>query len=266
MALIGFTVYNPGSLGANAQNLNMATCSYNLFPVYMGGSSDEKVGCFVYDPKNELFIIGGNTTSEDFAPAQNNHGFLVALNKDSDWVWGKFFYNVSFALSDVTGCKMASDGNSLIVLGIGNSLPVYMEVDTSDGTIKQFISILWHLASDVVVPVYTTQSGIYYDKNDFFDKKEYIYWSFTMDDKIQMLRMQNVPPERGNPVLDWAFQFDDFTQAQATDRYRRKDPVFLENDPTDAQSFYMAGYYQGRGSVMKFQKRNAKLRWWLSFP
>lgn len=99
----------------------MGQCEYNYFPVYMGGSSNEKVGCFLYDPLNEMFIIGGNTTSEDFAPAQNNHGFLVGLDLNANWIWGKFFYNVSYALTDVTGCKMASDGKSMILLGQGNS-------------------------------------------------------------------------------------------------------------------------------------------------
>jgi hypothetical protein len=133
-----------GRIFANAQNLNMPTCEYNKFPVYMGGSSNEKVGCFLYDPKNEVFMIGGNTTSDDFAPAQNSHGFLIALDIDANWLWGKFFYNVSYALTDVTGCKLSSDGSSMILLGQGNSLPVYMEVDTSSGSIKNFISILWH--------------------------------------------------------------------------------------------------------------------------
>jgi hypothetical protein len=232
----------------------------------MGGSSNEKVGCFMYDPKNDLFIIGGNSTSEDFAPAQNNHGFLVALDIEANWKWGKFFYNVSYALSDVTGCKLASDGNSMIVLGQGNSLPVYMELDTEEGTIKQFISVLWHLATDTVVPVYATQSGIYDDKKDSLNKQEYIYWSFIMDDTIQMMRMMNVPPASGNPIIDWAYSFNQFTTAQATDYFRRKDPVFIHDDPSDATSFYLSGYYQGAGSIMKFQKRDGKLRWWLSFP
>lgn len=36
-----------------------------------------------------------------------------------------------------------------------------------------------------------------------------------------MLRMQNVPPDQGNPKVDWAFQFKQFTTAEATDKYRR---------------------------------------------
>lgn len=87
-----------------------------------------------------------------------------------------------------------------------------------------------------------------------------------MDDHIQMLRMVNVPPDQGNPIMDWAFQFTDFTAAQSTDQYRRKDPVFLNNDPEDPSSFFSLGYYQGTAAIMKFQKRNGRLRWWLSFP
>jgi len=29
---------------------------------------------------------------------------------------------------------------------------------------------------------YATQSGIFTDKVDFFDRKEYIYWGFIMND------------------------------------------------------------------------------------
>jgi hypothetical protein len=80
-----------------------------------------------------------------------------------------------------------------------------------------------------------------------------------------MMRILNVG-DKGNPVMDWSFSFDNFAAASATDYYRRKDPVFIHDDPLDTSSFYLSGYYQGAGSIMKFQKRNAKLRWWLSFP
>jgi len=73
--------------------------------------------------------------------------------------------------------------------------------------------------------------------------------------------------DKGNPVMDWSFSFDNYATTTVTsDYYRRKDPVFIHDCPTDLSSFYLSGYYQGAGSIMKFQKRNAKLRWWLSFP
>jgi len=46
-----------------------------------------------------------------------------------------------------------------------------------------------------------------------------------------MLRMQSVPPDAGNPIMDWAFDFDEFSKTEATYKYRRKDPVFLSDDP-----------------------------------
>jgi hypothetical protein len=55
VTVLGFIALDRGSFSGfsvNAQNVNMPTCNYNLFPVYMGGSSNEKVGCFLYDPKN----------------------------------------------------------------------------------------------------------------------------------------------------------------------------------------------------------------------
>ena len=48
-------------------------CSYDMFPIFFGGKNgDEKVSCFVYDEKHDLILIGGNTTSDDFAPGTEN--------------------------------------------------------------------------------------------------------------------------------------------------------------------------------------------------
>jgi len=96
-------------------------CKYNLFPIYAGGSKKEQVNCFVYDPLNEMIIVGGSTNSEDFAPAANDHGYLFAIDLSGNWQWGKFFYNVSYAVSDISGCQLSSDGSSLTVFGQGNS-------------------------------------------------------------------------------------------------------------------------------------------------
>jgi len=57
-----------------------ATCQENVFPINVGGSKDEKTTCTVYDPVNQLIIVAGNTTSDDFAPAANDHGFAYAVD------------------------------------------------------------------------------------------------------------------------------------------------------------------------------------------
>ena len=93
-----------------------STCSYKLFPVVSGGSKDEKVSCTLYDMKNEQIIVAGNSTSEDYAPAANNHAFVYAVDFDGNWKWGKFFYNVSYAVSTISGCHMDAN-NETVVLG-----------------------------------------------------------------------------------------------------------------------------------------------------
>ena len=70
----------------------------DLFPVYAGGTGDEFINCFAMDEANGLILVGGNTTSSDFAPAANDHGFLYALDLEGNWMWSKFFYNVSYAI------------------------------------------------------------------------------------------------------------------------------------------------------------------------
>jgi hypothetical protein len=93
----------------------------NVWPIFAGGSSKEMVNCFAYHPETDLIIVGGNTTSSDFGPADNEHGYLYALDMDGNFKWGRFFYNVSYAVSDISGCQLASDGESLAVLGMGKS-------------------------------------------------------------------------------------------------------------------------------------------------
>jgi hypothetical protein len=92
----------------------------NVWPIFAGGSSKEMVNCFAYHPETDLIIVGGNTTSSDFGPG-NEHGYLYALDMDGNFKWGRFFYNVSYAVSDISGCQLASDGESLAVLGMGKS-------------------------------------------------------------------------------------------------------------------------------------------------
>ena len=145
-----------------------ADCSKDAFPIYAGGSSNEYVNCFIYDEATELLIVGGNTTSEDFAPAANDHGFMYALDLDGNWAWGKFFYNVSYAVSTISGCQLSSDGSSLTVFGQGNGAPVIMDVNTVDGTINKFLTIE-HFRTHAVYPYYTTESGVYNDKVDPID-------------------------------------------------------------------------------------------------
>jgi len=118
-----------------------------------------------------MVVIGGNTTSSDFAPASNSHGFLYALDFDGNYMWGRFFYNVSYAVSDISGCQLASDGSTLSVMGMGRSVPIIMEMDLVKGYNIGFYSLEYHGTSDTVTPDYGTWGSVYFDKKDYFSGK-----------------------------------------------------------------------------------------------
>jgi hypothetical protein len=58
-----------GAATTNATNPINDICTYHLYPVFAGGSSDELIRCMEWDPTSNLIIAGGKTTSNDFAPA-----------------------------------------------------------------------------------------------------------------------------------------------------------------------------------------------------
>jgi hypothetical protein len=60
---------------------------------------------------------------------------------NGNWIWGNFFYNVSYAVSSVSGIHMSSAKSYVTVLGQANSKPIIMILGKSDGEIKQFITI-----------------------------------------------------------------------------------------------------------------------------
>ena len=98
------------------------------------------VSCTLFDKQNEYIIVAGNSSSEDYAPAANDHAFAYAVDLHGNWMWGKFFYNVSFAVSTISGCHLDAN-NKLVLLGQGDSKPVIMELNPKDGLITKFMSL-----------------------------------------------------------------------------------------------------------------------------
>jgi hypothetical protein len=239
-------------------------CSYDIFPLFIGGEKgSEKTSCLVYDEKNDLIFLGGNTTSDDFAPASNDHGYLVAIDTSGNWKWGNFFYNVSWAISDITGCTLSSDGNSLSVMGLGNSMPVMMAINPTDGAITSFVSLLWDEATEDNTPAYDIGGAIFNDVSDYKDGQNYFYTSFNMNDVMHVVRVLNLADD---PKVDWHYKITDITTAEnAEERIRRKDATFMHPDPKDDQVLYLTGRMRGFGSVVRFQKRDFSIRWWAQF-
>ena len=151
-----------------------------MFPIFNTGNSDEYLRCLTYDDTSQMIIAAGKTTSNDFAPAQNDHGFIFALDWQGNWRWGNFFYNVSYAVSTVTGCKLSSKKNYMTILGVANSLRIVMILNKEDGSIEKFFTVTT-MASYTTTPKFQTHNAIYFEEEDPFDKKPYVYLSFLMN-------------------------------------------------------------------------------------
>jgi len=233
------------------------TCKERLWPVSSGGSRDEKVSCTFYDEVNQQIIVAGNSTSDDYAPAANEHGFVYALDFDANWKWGKFFYNVSFAVSTISGCHL--DGNNnLVALAIGDSKPVIMEVNLVDGQVESFISLEKVTEDTTSMPLFYTYGAIYHDLEDEDDGLAYYYTSFIMDDYLQILKIDS--SER---TIKWNYQYY-YTpiEADSSDVYKNwKVPGFLHQCSNDVSRMYLIGRFNHAASVIKFSKRNMKVDW-----
>lgn len=152
-------------------------CREKIFPLSSGGGKDEKVSCTVFDEKRQQIIVAGNSTSEDYAPAANEHAFVYAVDMQGNWKWGKFYYNVSYAVSTISGCHMDDNGN-LMAMAKGDGKPIVVEIDLDDGTVSKFISFDKLDPPEGSLPLFFTASGIYHDVSDPADGLAYYYISF----------------------------------------------------------------------------------------
>ena len=117
-------------------------CTKQNLPVTAGGSRDDIAQCIVYDPANELIIVGGLTQSSDFGPANTNNGFLYAINFEGDWVWGNHYSNsTGDSISTISGCQLSSDGAQIVILGTTREQVVMGVVNAADGRLNNLYSL-----------------------------------------------------------------------------------------------------------------------------
>jgi len=237
-------------------------CKERLFPITSGGSKDEMVSCTLYDKANKQIIVAGNSTSEDYAPAANDHAFAYAVDLEGNWMWGKFFYNVSFAVSTISGCHLDAN-NKLVFLATGDSMPVIMEVNPKDGIIEKFMSLEKIGTGSDNQPWFKTFGAIYHDTKDYYEpSKSFYYVSFIMSDYTQLLKV-NSKANAATQKHDIAWNYEYFyTAASTADVWKnKKTPRFLHQDNKDPTRMYLLGRHNGKAGIMKFDKRKAQLDW-----
>lgn len=94
----------------------------------------------MHDEDNQQIIVVGNSTSENFVPAANDHGIIYAVDYDGNWKWGRFYYNVSFPLQTFSGCQFDAAG-AFILSGRLDDKPVVIEVNKTDGHVNRFFQL-----------------------------------------------------------------------------------------------------------------------------
>jgi len=174
---------------------------------------------------------------------------------EGNWKWGKFYYNVSYAVSTISGCSMDGNGN-LVAFAIGDSKPILLEIDTKDGTVSKFISFDRKSGGDKSMPLFHSFNAIYHDTNDVDDGLAYYYISFFQDDSLQIVRVKRETKE-----IVWNYQYKYVTTDDKLKYLMTFTPAMLHQDPADRSRMYLLGRFADRASVIKFSKNSMNIDW-----
>lgn len=134
---------------------------------------------------------------------------------------------------------MDANGN-LLAMALGDSKPIVMEVDLTDGTVTKFTSFAKLGGSDKSMPLFYTFNGVYHDVKDIDDGKGYYYVSFFQDDNLQVFRIQ-----RDTKRIMWNYQYYYQTPSgQESLKYNTLfTPGFIHQDPSDRSRMYLIGRF-----------------------
>ena len=139
----------------------------------------------VYDRSSQSVIIAGMASGRnDFAPAENDHGFAVAIDLDGNWKWSKFFYNVSYSVSSIQACSIAPTSTEVVLAGFNWIGPVLMTLDVTSGEITSFA----HLESGNI-EFDTSSAAIASELNSFDKQAVNVYASFGEGDEISLIKV-----------------------------------------------------------------------------
>ena len=215
------------------------SCDQQKWPIYAGGvKGSEDVRCFAYDTINELILVGGVSNSDDFAIGPNNHGYMFALDLDSNWKWGWFYYNTVAPVSEITGCSLSSDLKSLTVAGVSNKLPIVMSLDPRDGNTRKFITIALADTESKINSLFS-YGAVYHDKGP---DSSYLYTSFVSQKVLFNLRIN----EKGSKI-DWTTEYQLLSGQAAL--IQKHEPRYIMSDPEDKTANYLVGRYRGLGNL-----------------
>jgi hypothetical protein len=163
----------------SSATINNDLCTYKKFPIFAGGNKNEYANIIEFDPTTEYILVGGRTQSANFAPAENDHGFVYATDLNGNWMWGNFFYNVSYCVSNIGGLAMSSLNSYITVSGQSNGKPIIMNLGKTDGQIQKFITIEPVSTNQATQPQYVVSSAVLFEEIETAsNNRSYYYISF----------------------------------------------------------------------------------------
>ncbi len=127
----------------------------------------------------------GKSTSKDFAPAENDHAWAMSLSDQGYINWGNFFYNVSYAVTELDSCSMSSANTYFTVMGLANAKAIIMLLDKDSGLISKFYTIDY-IGTYTTAPVYKVYGAMHFDESENF-----IYSSFLFETVMMVVRMKH---------------------------------------------------------------------------
>lgn len=237
-------------LATSVSAMNNSACSYKMFPIFAGGSKTEEVRAVEVDPISQYIFVGGKTDSSNFAPAENPHGYVYAVNSNGDWMWGQFFYNVSYAVSQIDGIMMSQNNTVVNCFGQANNKPIIMNLNKAKGQIQKFFTI------DPMEPrkptVYQTYQGLHFEEKNSEDGQAYYYLTFQM--AIDLERVVHVMKFDSNLKLIWHFGrigLGANNLAVTPQPVAAKDdiPRLLVMDSSNQREFYLMGKFRSSTTV-----------------
>ena len=250
-----------------AESIITEQCKEKLFPVTVGGQKDELMSCVLHDEVHEQIIVVGNSTSENFVPAANDHGMIYAVDFDGNWRWGRFYYNVSFPLQTASACEVDANG-ALHVFGRLDDKPVILELNMENGFVNRFLHLEPILDEGQDAPWFRTFGGLHHEVSNYEGYPSYFYLTFIMDDKLEVMKFRDEPDDPevspGHHPVEWNYEYEYvFTTDEADTWKNKKSARFLHPDQRDPTSMFFLGRIYGRATIIKFNTRSFSRDWML---
>jgi hypothetical protein len=147
------------------------------------------------------------------------------------------------------------------MLGMGNSVPVIMELNPVNGEVLKFLSLDKIGSTSTNFPWFKTYGAIYHDIKDVNDGLPYYYASFIMEDALILIKINS-----NTLNIKYTFYKLITTGATAGDEWKNKKvPGMFLADKKDSSRMLLFGQYGGTAAVIKFDKKTAIVDWKLEF-